>query len=209
MKNLLFLAMSFLFIGCSNNDQSNQKEILKTQTIKEPKKDYTYTLGDVMVKWTAFKHSAKAQVGGQFKSATVEGFTESNDLYSSISGVSFKIPVNSTSTNDTIRDYKIVNSFFNTMISTEFITGKIISLEKNGKGKLSINMNNIEVEKVFNWEMDELSKEIYIKTAIDVLNWGAQSSLDALNEVCLEQHTGPDGKNILWPNVDITVIVDL
>ena len=209
MKNLLFLAMSFLFIGCSNNDQSNQKEILETQTIKEPKEDYTYTLGDVMVKWTAFKHSAKAQVGGQFTSATVEGFTESNDLYSSISGVSFKIPVNSTSTNDTIRDYKIVNSFFNTMISTEFITGKIISLEKNGKGKLSINMNNVEVEKVFNWEMDELTKEIYIKTAIDVLNWGAQSSLDALNEVCLEQHTGPDGKNILWPNVDITVIVDL
>ena len=30
--------------------------------------------------------------------------------------------------------------------------------------------------------MDDLTKEIYIKTAIDVLNWGAQSSLDALNE---------------------------
>ena len=35
------------------------------------------------------------------------------------------------------------------MISTEFIAGKILSLEKNGKGKLSINMNNTEVEKVF------------------------------------------------------------
>ena len=209
MKNLLLFALLFLFIGCSNIDESSQNEILEPQTIKEPKEDYTYTLGDVMVKWTAFKHSAKAQVGGQFKTAIVEGFTESKDLYSSISGVSFKIPVNSTSTNDTIRDYKIVNSFFNTMVSTEFITGKIISLEKNGKGKLSINMNNTEVEKVFDWEMDALTKEIYIKTAIDVLNWGAQSSLDALNEVCLEQHTGPDGKNILWPNVDITVIVDL
>ena len=209
MKNLILLALSFLFIGCSNIDESSQNEILEPQTIKEPKENYTYTLGDVMVKWTAFKHSTKAQVGGQFKTAIVEGFTESKDLYSSIPGVSFKIPVNSTSTNDTIRDYKIVNSFFNTMISTEFITGKIISLEKNGKGKLLINMNNIEVEKVFDWEMDALTKEIYIKTAIDVLNWGAQSSLDALNEVCLEQHTGPDGKNILWPNVDITVIVDL
>ena len=209
MKNLLLFVSLFLFIGCSNIDESSQNKILEPQTIKEPKEDYTYTLGDVMVKWTAFKHSAKAQVGGQFKTAIVEGFTESKDLYSSISGVSFKIPVNSTSTNDTIRDYKIVNSFFNTMVSTEFITGKIISLEKNGKGKLSINMNNTEVEKVFDWEMDALTKEIYIKTAIDVLNWGAQSSLDALNEVCLEQHTGPDGKNILWPNVDITVIVEL
>ena len=209
MKNLLLFAISFLFICCSSNDKSKKVETFESQKIIEAKDDYTYTLGDVMVKWTAFKHSAKAQVGGQFKAATVEGFTESKDLYSSIPGVSFKIPVNSTSTNDTVRDYKIVNSFFNTMIGTEFITGKIISLEKNGKGKLSINMNNTDVEKVFNWEMDELTKEIYIKTAIDVLNWGAQSSLDALNEVCLEQHTGPDGKNILWPNVDITVIVDL
>ena len=209
MKNLLLFAISILFICCSSNDESKKKENIESQKVQEAKDDYTYTLGDVMVKWTAFKHSAKAQVGGQFKSATVEGFTESKDLYSSIPGVSFKIPVNSTSTNDTVRDYKIVNSFFNTMIGTEFITGKIISLEKSGKGKLLINMNNTEVEKVFNWEMDELTKEIYIKTAIDVLNWGAQSSLDALNQVCLEQHTGPDGKNILWPNVDITVIVDL
>ena len=74
--------------------------------------------------------------------ATVEGFIESKDLYSSISGVSFKIPVNSTSTNDTIRDYKIINSFFNTMISTEFITGKIISLQKNGKGTWQISCTN-------------------------------------------------------------------
>ena len=29
-----------------------------------------------MVKWTAFKHSAKAQVGGQFKTAIVEGLTK-------------------------------------------------------------------------------------------------------------------------------------
>ena len=35
-------------------------------------------------------------MGGQFKAATVEGFTESKDLYSSIPGVSFKIPVKKT-----------------------------------------------------------------------------------------------------------------
>ena len=209
MKNLLLIITSLLFICCSNADESNNKQSVEAEIIKETKDDYIYKLGDVMVKWTAFKHSAKAQVGGQFKSSIVEGFTEGTDLYSCVTGVSFKIPVNSTSTNDTVRDYKIVNSFFNTMVRTEFITGKIIALEKNGKGKLSINMNNNEVEKVFNWEMDDLTKEIYVKTSIDVLNWGAQSSLDALNEVCLEQHTGPDGKNVLWPNVDITVIVDL
>ena len=79
-----------------------------SQTVEEV---YKYTFGDIIIKWTAFKHSAKAQVGGAFKSSEVEGFTESADLNTAVSGVTFKIPVNSTSTNDTVRDYKIVNSF--------------------------------------------------------------------------------------------------
>ncbi|MDG1238573.1 MAG: YceI family protein [Flavobacteriales bacterium] len=208
MKNLFVIIQLFFFVSCSAP--------VKSESINEPeekqlteKQDYVYTLGEVLIKWTAFKHTAKAQVGGAFKSAVVKGFTESTNLNTAVSGVTFEIPVNSTSTNDTIRDYKIVNSFFKTMVNTDNITGKIISLDNNGTGLLAINMNNVEVQKTFSWEMDQTTKEIYIKTAIDVLNWGAQSSLDALNEVCLEQHTGPDGKNILWPNVDITIIVDL
>lgn len=208
MKNLFVIIQLFFFVSCSAP--------VKSESINEPeekqlteKQDYVYTLGEVLIKWTAFKHTAKAQVGGAFKSAVVKGFTESTNLNTAVSGVTFEIPVNSTSTNDTVRDYKIVNSFFKTMVNTDNITGKIISLDNNGTGLLTINMNNVEVQKTFSWEMDQTTKEIYIKTAIDVLNWGAQSSLDALNEVCLEQHTGPDGKNILWPNVDITIIVDL
>lgn len=208
MKKLFVIIQLFFFVSCSAP--------VKSESINEPeekqlteKQDYVYTLGEVLIKWTAFKHTAKAQVGGAFKSAVVKGFTESTNLNTAVSGVTFEIPVNSTSTNDTIRDYKIVNSFFKTMVNTDNITGKIISLDNNGTGLLAINMNNVEVQKTFSWEMDQTTKEIYIKTAIDVLNWGAQSSLDALNEVCLEQHTGPDGKNILWPNVDITIIVDL
>ena len=209
MKKLIVISTFLLLFNCKEsnvNESPSTKPSIKAETVEEA---YKYTLGDIIIKWTAFKHSAKAQVGGAFKSSEVEGFTESQDLSTAVSGVTFKIPVNSTSTNDTVRDYKIVNSFFKTMVNTEFITGKIISLNNNGSGLLAINMNNSEVEKKFKWEMDQVTKEIYIKTSIDVLNWGAQSSLDALNEVCLEQHTGPDGKNILWPNVDITVIVDL
>jgi|TARA_B110000971_G_scaffold1677_1_gene1846 hypothetical protein len=209
MKNILTIIALFLLISCSEENNNEVPKSFKTEEPITPSSEYTYSLGDVTVKWTAFKHSARAQVGGEFKSAEVLGFQESTDLNTSISGVSFKIPVSSTSTNDEVRDYKVVNSFFNTMISTEFITGKIISIDENGQGKLSINMNGQGLDKVFKWEMDETTKEIYIKTSIDVLNWGAKSSLDALNEVCLEQHTGPDGKNVLWPNVDITVIVDL
>ena len=208
MKKLFVIIQLFFFISCSAPVKSESVNVPEEKQLSE-KQEYIYTLGEVLIKWTAFKHTAKAQVGGAFKSAVVKGFTESNNLNTAVSGVTFEIPVNSTSTNDTVRDYKIVNSFFKTMVNTDNITGKIISVDNNGTGLLAINMNNVEVQKTFSWEMDQTTKEIYIKTAIDVLNWGAQSSLDALNEVCLEQHTGPDGKNILWPNVDITIIVDL
>jgi hypothetical protein len=209
MKNILLLTASFLIIGCGS-ETPEAGALVSVKKIPEiTVNDYIYTLGEVTIKWTAFKHSAKAQVGGKFKSAEVKGFTESTNLSTAISGVTFNIPVASTSTNDEVRDYKIVNSFFNTMVDTDSISGRILSIDENGSGKLVINMNGQEVEKQYKWEMDQTNKEIYLKTSIDVLNWGAQSSLDALNEVCLEQHTGPDGKNVLWPNVDITVIVDL
>lgn len=209
MKNFFIITISILFISCSS-EAPRDGALGSVKKIPEiTVSDYIYTLGDVTIKWTAFKHSAKAQVGGEFKTAEVKGFTESTKLSTAISGVTFKIPVASTSTNDKVRDYKIVNSFFNTMVDTDSISGRILSIDDNGSGKLVINMNGKEVEKQYEWEMDKTSKEIYLKTSIDVLNWGAQSSLDALNEVCLEQHTGPDGKNVLWPNVDITVIVDL
>ena len=209
MRNLLIIATFFLFISCSSESPKDGALVSVKKIPEITVNDYIYTLGDVTIKWTAFKHSAKAQVGGKFKSAEVKGFTESTNLSTAITGVTFKIPVASTSTNDKVRDYKIVNSFFNTMVDTDSISGRILSIDDNGSGKLVINMNGQEVEKQYKWEMDQSSKEIYLKTSIDVLNWGAQSSLDALNEVCLEQHTGPDGKNVLWPNVDITVIVDL
>ena len=134
-------------INCKEPDVDESpltKPSIKAETVVEA---YKYTLGDIIIKWTAFKHSAKAQVGGAFKSSEVEGFTESQDQV--LQFLSYlKIPVNSTSTNDTVRDYKIVNSFFNTMVNTEFITGKIISLNNNGSGLLAINMNNREVEKI-------------------------------------------------------------
>ena len=139
----------------------------------------------------------------------MEGFTEGTDLYSCITGVSFKIPVNSTSTNDTVRDYKIVNSFFNTLLNTEFITGSINSIDKNGTGLLTLKMNEMEIQKNFSWELDNSTRDFFLKTSIDVLNWNAESALDALNDVCLEQHTGPDGTNKLWPNVDIVVFASL
>jgi hypothetical protein len=209
MRNLILFCSLLLFISCSSepdikNTSTNKKSSPAIDSNTSP-----YQLGDVTVKWTAFKHAAKAQVGGKFDSVIVSGFNDTSDLKSAVTGVSFKLPVNSTKTGDKVRDYKIINSFFNTMISTEFITGTIKSINSNGTGIVTINMNDIPVDKAFQWEMDDAANEFFLKTSIDVFNWGAQKALGALNDVCLEQHTGPDGVNKLWPNVDIVVFAEL
>tara|TARA_B100001093_G_scaffold296837_1_gene283044 strand:- start:2068 stop:2697 length:630 start_codon:yes stop_codon:yes gene_type:complete len=209
MKNSIILLSLILLVGCSSEPDNKTASFDKKSNSAVAKNTSPYHLGEVTVKWTAFKHAAKAQVGGKFDSVIVSGFKDTSDLKSAVSGVSFKLPVNSTKTGDKVRDYKIINSFFNTMVSTEFITGTIKSINPNGTGVVTINMNDIPVDKSFNWEMDDSANEFFLKTSIDVFSWGAQKALGALNDVCLEQHTGPDGINKLWPNVDIVVFAEL
>lgn len=174
MKNLPLLLLSFYMFSCSSSAPEPQIEKLKSE-VKEVASLPNYQLNSVTVKWTAFKHLSKAQVGGKFDSVFVTGFKDTSDLKSALSGVSFKLPVNSTKTGDKIRDYKIINSFFNTMVSTEFITGTIKSINPNGSGTVTINMNEIPVDKSFKWEIDKSTNEFFLKTSIDVFNWGAQN----------------------------------
>ena len=212
MKKILSIVLMLcLSYSCSSEPEtpSNSNPPITKEVIKEDIHDYT--LGEVMVKWTAFKHASKAQVGGKFNSDSIEtsGFNGGTNLINAIVGTSFKIPTSTTSTGDKTRDYKIVASFFNTMANTKYITGTISNMDKNGTGNVLLKMNEIEIEKNFNWELDKNNFEFYLKTTINVFDWGAQAALDALNKVCLEQHTGPDGVNKLWPDVDITVIAAL
>ena len=212
MKKLFSIAL----ILCLSYSCSSEQETSKEPTSVVPKEVkiedvHDFTLGEVMVKWTAFKHASKAQVGGKFDSDSIEtsGFKGGTNLIDAVVGTSFKIPTSTTSTGDKTRDYKIVTSFFNTMANTKHITGTISSIDKNGTGNVLLKMNELEIEKNFNWELDQKTFEFYLKTSINVLDWGSQAALNALNEVCLEQHTGPDGVNKLWPDGDITVIAAL
>ena len=209
MKKIIYiLFVSFLFVGCSENVEPAVVKINSIESKEKIEPISNYLLGEVIVKWNAFKHISKAIVGGEFINIQVTNFKDSSDLYTAIEGVSFELDVKSTKTGDTLRDYKIYNSFFGTMLNTQYISGEILSLNKNKTGLVLITMNGVSKEVSFDWDIDQ-SHEFFLKTSIDVLKWDASSALNALNEVCLEKHTGPDGINKLWHNVDIVVIAKL
>ena len=193
MKKLFSIALILcLSYSCSSEQETPEKSITAVPKDVKIEDVHDFTLGEVMVKWTAFKHASKAQVGGKFDSDSIEtsGFKGGTNLIDAVMGTSFKIPTSTTSTGDKTRDYKIVTSFFNTMANTKHITGTISSIDKNGTGNVLLKMNELEIEKNFNWELDQKTFEFYLKTSINVFDWGAQAALNALNEVCLEQHTG-------------------
>jgi len=208
-KGLVMGCLLVLFLSsCSNDIDQKNIESKKPISIKKNEKVTTYLLGDVSVKWDAFKHNSKVPVGGRFENIEVTNFNDSSDLYGAVNGTEFTIDVNSTKTGDTLRDYKIYTFFFGTMVNTDFISGKILSINKYKKGKAYIKMNGLSKEIDFDWDIGKNHRFI-LKTSINVFDWNANNSLNSLNEVCLEKHTGPDGVNVLWPNVDVTVIADL
>ena len=65
-----------------------------------------YQTGKILVKWSAYKHTGKIPVNGQFEKVEVTNFTEDADLKKAVSGTKFKISISSINTNDKTRDYK-------------------------------------------------------------------------------------------------------
>ena len=148
MKSIIKLIFLFSLFSCSSTTEQAPSIVSKPKEVTAVERPI-YKLRDVSVKWTAFKHMTKAQVGGKFDSVSVNGFKESKLIQEALSEVSFKIPINSTNTGDKVRDYKIVNSFFNTLVNTEFISGSINSIDNNGTGILTLKMNEMEIRQKY------------------------------------------------------------
>lgn len=162
------------------------------------------------IKWTAFKTTAKVGVGGEFTDINVTGGDKSSKITDVLSTVKFSINTNSTNTGNEDRDSKIVKHFFGTMESTDLIIGQIYAAEGNnesGACNVFLTLNGIEKDITLDYELAD--NVITLSGEINVLEWNANSSLEALNEVCKDLHKGADGKSVTWPNVELSITTTL
>ena len=194
-KTILVLAVSVLTLLTYSCKKEAKKEV------EQPKKVYQLTPDNVSIHWTAYKMTEKVPVKGTFKKVVFDKVAAATPV-KTINDLKFSIPVSSIFSNDSIRDYKLVNSLFGTMKDTEKINGEI-SLGDNGKGTASITLNGLKKDVDVTYKEKEGTIEIH--TVIDLDNWQAQAAIAALNEVCLEKHTGKDGKSVTWSEVAIDV----
>jgi len=181
----------------SSNNQDSQAKTATENCM------YVFNPDSVKVSWTAFKTTQKIGVGGTFDEVTINNTQEASVLPDVFTGASFEIPINTVNTNNPDRDKKIKEFFFGKLIGAETITGKLKSLGDENKAMVSITLNGVEKDVEMQYEYNE--EAIILETIINVVDWNAQTGIDALNEVCYDLHKAADGISKLWPDVAIQI----
>lgn len=214
-RSILSIAVfgTFFLSSCGGEDKgekTEEKEV-EVEVTEEVANKCHFELeeGSVKVDWVAYKFTEKAGVGGTFDEVTATGFNaDKESIVFAIGSMKFSIPVATTNTGNPARDEKIKAQFFGTMTETAELSGYISSMSAGGNkegtagsGNLMINMNNADHEVPFTWSWE--NDTVVMNAEMNVNDWGAESSIDALHEVCSEKHTGEDGESILWPDVTL------
>ena len=198
-KNIIVLGLlSIVALSCGETAAENVEEVV----VQEQVCTYAYNAESTIVGWTAFKFTEKKGVNGVFEKVDVLIAQNSEDMLQTLSGASFTIPIESVNTENPDRDYKIKNSFFGTMESSEVISGIIKSIDSE-KALVEISMNGMSVE--YEGVVLVEGEKVSFSTSIDMVDFESQKSIDSLNSVCIAVHTGSDGISKLWSEVDINV----
>lgn len=205
MKNLQlgFISLCLFFFSCGeekSTSSADSKEEIKYQIDTE----------SVSLKWTAYKTTAKAGVGGEFGKINVKDYTLAESKEGAIDNVSFTVPVSSLFTNNKDRDWKLINLFFGVMDNTEFISGTFHALEGDsdgGKGVMDLTMNGKTCDLPYDYTIKNDS--MFIATTLNLIEWNGQEALDSIHEACFELHKGADGISKTWSEVDINASVGI
>lgn len=195
MKKLSILLFALII---SLTSCKNEKKDTKTETTTEK---YVVKPEGTSVTWTAYKTTEKKGVGGEFSVLKFENKT-GNSAQEALNGLSFSIPISGLFTKDTIRDAKLIKSFFGSMLDPDLIKGKI--KYTNDVVVASITMNGVTNNLPLEISITD-DRRVTMSGTMNLKDWDALGALEALNKVCFDLHKGPDGVSKTWEDVAIEV----
>jgi len=200
IKNSLLASTMVALVACGGEQTSND-ESAETPGSTAPI-TYSHNSDSTVVKWTAFKFTEKTGVSGTFNKVDVSGTAASSHMASVYSNASFNISTGSVNSNNPDRDKKITDHFFGSMLNTDQISGKVLSIAED-KAMVSIEMNDVSKEAAF--VVATSGNRLSLIGTINLGDWNALASVDSLNTICYDLHTGKDSISILWPDIDIEI----
>ena len=198
MKNYYLITLLFLFSISFTSCKEEKKPTEKKKDVAM----YTVNEKTTSIKWTAYKTSEKLPVKGEFRVVEFTKATPGTNLKDALNNLEFSIPISSLFSNNEERDGKLKKSFFGAMSETVAIKGKII-METATSGKVELTLNGITHDLPITYFLD--GQMATMEATLDLDNWQAQTAIAALNAVCKELHTGPDGITKTWSEVKINV----
>jgi polyisoprenoid-binding protein YceI len=199
-RKLLILGLAPFMLACGGSEEEATSEEGEEEVAQEVC-TYSYDSESTVLTWTAFKLTDKIGVDGTFDQINVTA-EDNEDMFGVLSGSTFEIPISSLNTQDAGRDMKLKNSFFGNMESTEMLTGSVNSIDASS-ASVSITMNGNTVD--YDGTVSVEGETVTMKMTLDILDFDGQVMMDSLSIVCEEKHTGPDGVNKLWSDVEIAV----
>ena len=203
MKKYIF-PLTLAAVVLTSCGGGNEADVVATDSVEVC--TYSYDPTTTTLTWTAFKLTEKIGVNGTFDEINVIAKEDATDMFAVLTGATFELPIASLNSQDPVRDPKIKRSFFGNMTETASITGVVNSISAT-TASVSVTMNGVAKEYTGNVSVE--GEKITLTTTIDIVDFGAQTSLDSLSVVCAEKHTGPDGVNKFWTTVDVAVSTTL
>lgn len=213
MNKISLLAIASLFmVACgSEPKEDNTETTVPVEKSTEKVCTYSYDSSSTSLTWKAFKTTARVAVGGTFNQFEVNNTVNSNSESAVFENASFSIISSSVNSGNNIRDPKLVEFFFNTMVSTDTITGHVVKISEavDGKGaaimSLTMNGETHEENAVYTLEGTVLT----LTATLNIGKWNASSAIASLNKACELLHTGDDGVSQLWDEVDVEITTTL
>lgn len=195
--SLSTLVLGFALFSCGG--ASDEKETEKTAANEEVC-SYSYDHGSTTFEWTAYKTSEKLPVKGGFNEIEVKTEAGENQL-DVIKTLHFTINTKSINSKNEERDAKIYKHFFET-ISAPTIKGHVTAINEDGTATVAIDIRGIMYDIKGDYTLVE--NTFSFTSSTDLLHWNAISGVDALNKVCKDLHTGPDGVSKLWSEIGLS-----
>ncbi len=217
--NISLVAIAALFMtACGSgtesttvSDEKTAEEAAPVEKSMEKVCTFSYDPAATKISWKSFKTSAKVAVGGTFDTFSVDQTVASNSESAVFEKATFSVVTASVNSGNVERDPKLIKFFFNSMVSTDTISGGIVKISEavDGKGAaiIYITMNGQKHEENATYTLE--GTVLTLSATLNMAKWEASNAITALNTECKDLHTGDDGVSKLWEEVDIEITTTL